>query len=198
MPSFDAQLARLIADTLHVPARVATGLADGLQVGIIVTVLGGIYLVKSKGSLRAAWSDRRISSPQSRELSWPGSPTDALRRAACALAAVGTVSSETAADVTGSVRFGVVSTQVTVTAIPAPDGTLLVMRAAGGDGLGRASRSALTRLQDAIHNLDQPGFTPNRQGISPAAHLLQVAGLAALVFGAYWLLLFFHIFRPTH
>lgn len=197
MPSFDAQLAQLIADTLHVPLRIASALSDGLQVGVLATVVGGIYLIKTKGSVRAALRDRRISTPRSREMIWPGSPSEGLLRASNALAAIGTVAEETMMRVSGSVRFGVVSTRVTVTVTPSPEGSTVEMRAEGGDGLGRASRSALARLEDAILNLDQPGFTPNREGISPAAHILQVAGLAVLMFGTLWLLLISHVFTPS-
>ena len=113
-------------------------------------------------------------------------PGEAMADAARALELIGTVTTNEPenGEVAGKVKFGLQTVTVAVSATPAKTGAMLELSAQSDDLAGLGARSAVSRLRDALSNLDNPDYVPDRKGISGKALLRN-----AVLFGAGFVLL---------
>lgn len=112
---------------------------------------------------------RRVSQTRENEVTFADALAAAFPKVVKALSLVGSVSEENRAQqfIAGTVRYGLQSVKIRISL--AEDGsevTRAVIQAKGDDAFGVAAKSATNRLAEAMLNLDNPGYQPDRGGMS--------------------------------
>jgi hypothetical protein len=105
----------------------------------------------------------------------------AANQAARALASLGKVRKSTLNDLEGTVTYGFQQVKVRISWTPDPEGTRLLLQGSSDDLWGAGARSALTRLEATIRNLDVPGYQVDRLGMHPAALVGMLIGFILLL-----------------
>lgn len=107
----------------------------------------------------------------------------ALHAAAGALQRLGKVREGSPASgfVQGSIKYGLQTCRTRVSARPDARGSVLVIQSASDDIRNAGGRNATQRLCEALLNLDNPGYQPDRRGMSMGALVGAVVGFVILL-----------------
>ena len=109
---------------------------------------------------------------------------DAFKHVSQAVESLGKVKKEDSQQqfIEGRIRYGLQSVKVRASLVEREEGkTNVVIQASSDDIWGGGARKATERLVETLCNLDNPGYTPDRLGMHPAALFAVLIGFVFLM-----------------